>query len=182
MLDNSHSMDVFWCCSGAWQKSPNCGMEKEIQPWGRGWPAVLKGYDDGDGFSYCGTARNPSLGHPSPLDGTGMLHAGSTTHPPGAGVLSPPHNPQKCSEVGLFFIPMTRGMAAAAQGGEWQHQMWFTPVNQLSPKIPYLPFMWHPEKGLCGLKLPKDGLCCPPSPARRKERLAAETPPLVPIA
>lgn len=169
-------MDALWCCSGAWQKSRNCGMEKEIQPWGWGWPAVLKGHDDGDGFCYCGTARNPSLSHPSPLDGTGMLH-------PGVRVLSPPHTPQKCSEVGLFFVPMTRGMTAAAQGGERQHQMWrAVGTHQLSPKIPHLPFMWHPEKGPCGLELPEHGLCCPPSSARRKERLAAETPPLVPTA
>lgn len=121
-------MDALWCCSGAWQKSRNCGMEKEIQPWGWGWPAVLKGHDDGDGFCYCGTARNPSLSHPSPLDGTGMLH-------PGVRVLSPPHTPQKCSEVGLFFVPMTRGMTAAAQGGERQHQMWrAVGTHQLSPK------------------------------------------------
>lgn len=82
---------------------------------------MLKGHEDGDGFSYCGAPRSPSLGHSSPLDGTGMFCAGSTTNPLGAGVLSPPHSPQKCSDLGLFFIPMMRGMTAAAQGGEWQH-------------------------------------------------------------
>lgn len=82
---------------------------------------VLKGREDENGFSYCGTPRSPSLGHSSLLDGIGRFHADSTTNPLGAGVLSPPHSPPKCSELGLFFIPMTRGKAAAAQGGEWEH-------------------------------------------------------------
>lgn len=146
-------------------KIPKCGMKKEIQPWGWGCPAELKGHEDGEGFSYCGTPRSPSLGHPSPLDGPGMLHAGSTTNPLGARVLFPSHSPPKCSEVRLFFIPMSRGMTAAAQGGEWEHpdveSSWDTLVDQLSPKIPHLPFMWHPEKDPHGLELPTEEVHCP---------------------
>lgn len=94
-----------------------------------------------------------------------------------------PTAPKKCSELGLIFIPMTRGMTAAAQGGEWEH-----------PDVGTHLWTNHPPKSHtslpCGImrrthmasSSPKMGSTCPPSPARRKEKLAAETPPLVPIA
>lgn len=95
--------------------------------------------------------------------GCSMLAPPPTHLVPGS--CSHPTAPPKCSDVRLFFIPMSRGMTAAAQGGEWEHpdveSSWDTLVDQLSPKIPHLPFMWHPEKDPHGLELPTEEVHCP---------------------
>lgn len=94
--------------------------------------------------------------------------------------------------MGLFFISHVQVYDSSSLGGEWGNPdialqcgeqtpvgSWDTLVDQLAPKTPHVPFMWHPEKEPCGSRLPRE-LPAAPKPSQKEGEAGSHGPPETP--
>lgn len=88
--------------------------------------------------------------------------------------------------MGLFLISHDQGYNSRnsdtliQRGEQTPVGSWGTLMDQLAPKTPYPPFMWHPKKEPRGPMLPREEQPNVPKPGQKEEKTSSNSTPEIP--